>query len=57
MPSNPDEVAEVARRVMEEPPSRWWWKPRYLLAELVRGGHDHDEALKVVRAIFGGEGE
>jgi hypothetical protein len=57
VPSNPDEVAEEARRVMEEPPSRWWWKPRYLLAELVRGGHDHDEALKAVRAKFGGVGE
>ena len=49
LPHTGEEVAEHRRRVLEEQPKRWWWQPRYRLAELERGGMDRATAVTKVR--------
>lgn len=49
LPTTEGDVAEEWRRVLEEEPSRWWWQPRYRLAELERGGMDRAKAIAKVR--------
>ncbi len=49
-PLAPDQVADERCRVLEEEPRRWWWQPRYRLAELERGGLSRTEAMAKVRA-------
>ena len=51
-PLTPEEAAEEQRRVADEGPRRWWWKPRYRLADLERAGMDHADAVDQVRAEF-----
>ena len=53
-PNTGEEVAVHRRRVLEEQPRRWWWMPRYRLAELERGGLSRAEAVQVVREEVAG---
>jgi hypothetical protein len=48
-PITPDEEVEERRRVLQEGPRRWWWQPRYRLADLEHGGLSRAEAVQVVR--------
>jgi hypothetical protein len=48
-PATPEQVAEERRRVLEAEPSRWWWKPRYRLADLERDGMERAQAVAQVR--------
>ena len=48
-PTTPDEITEECRRVLECEPHAWWWKPRYELAVLMRGGMDQVAAVERVR--------
>ena len=54
LPTTLDEVAGESCRVMEEEPRRWWWQPRYQLAELERGGLSQTEAVRAVREEVAG---
>jgi len=49
-PATPEQVAEHRQRVLEQDPIRWWWEPRYRLADLERAGMDHTEAVALVRS-------
>lgn len=49
-PATPEQVEEERRRVLEAEPRRWWWRPRYRLAELERGGMEREQAVALVRA-------
>lgn len=51
-PAKPEQVAEERRRVLEEAPRRWWWVPRYRLAELEEAGTRRTEAVAQVRAEY-----
>ena len=48
----PTEIDEEQRRVLKDFPRRWWWKPRYRLAELERDGMARAEAVAQVRAEY-----
>lgn len=54
-PATPKEIAEERRRVRDEEPRRWWWEPRYRVAELERGGMGRAAAISKVRAEHEGE--
>ena len=48
-PNTDEEAAEHRRRVFEEDPRTWWWKPRYRLAVLERAGVNRAVAVAVVQ--------
>ncbi len=48
-PTMPEEITEERRRILECEPHTWWWKPRYELAVLMRGGMDQEPAVERVR--------
>jgi hypothetical protein len=49
-PSSDEDVTEHRRRVFEEDPQKWWWKPRCRLAVLERAGVNQTMAVAVVQA-------
>ena len=52
-PTTSEEVTEERRRVLECEPHAWWWKPRYELAVLMRGGMEQGPAVERVRGEAG----
>ena len=49
-PTTQEDLVEHRRRVLDEEPQLWWWKPRYELVALERMGVPRTEAVEIVRS-------